>query len=156
MSLNELWEKSYVTIILGKSVNKFSENVFHWSEFEAISHDIFFSWTFDLLLINPSRYLLFGVYFSPHHRNIVSEYKRMKWNQSWNKSKHFQLFLSWNKNKHLHLFFFFFSQFHENIFRSSCSQMFFKIGALKDFAIFWIKKRLWQWCFSVNLNLLIF
>ena len=42
-----------------------------------------------------------------------------------------------------------------NIFRSSRSQMFFKIVALKDFAIFWIKKRLQQRCFSVNLNLLI-
>ena len=38
------------------------------------SHDIFFSWTFDLLLIN-SRYLVFVVYFSPHQRNIVCEYK---------------------------------------------------------------------------------
>ena len=33
-----------------------------------------FSWTFDLLLIN-SRYLVFGVYFSPHQRNTVYEYK---------------------------------------------------------------------------------
>ena len=38
----------------------FSENVFHWSKFKARSHDLFFSWTFDLLLIN-SRYLLFEV-----------------------------------------------------------------------------------------------
>ena len=50
----------------------------------------------------------------------------------------------------------FFSQFHEQIFRSSRLQMFFKIGALKDFEIFWIKKRLQQRCFSVNFNLLIF
>ena len=35
-----------------------------------------------------------------------------------------------------------FSQFHEHIFRSSPTQMFFKIGALKNFAILRIKKRL--------------
>ena len=29
----------------------------------------------NLFLINPNRYLLFGDYFSPHHRNIASEYK---------------------------------------------------------------------------------
>ena len=45
----------------------------------------------------------------------------------------------------------FFCQFHEHIFRSSRSQMFFKIGASKDFAIFWIKRDsnigvfLWIW-----------
>ena len=46
---------------------------------------------------------------------------------------------------------FVFSQFHEHIFRSSHLQMLFKIGALKDFAVFWIKNRLQQRCFSVNL-----
>ena len=35
----------------------------------------FFSRTSDLLLTNFSRYLLFGVYFSPHQRNILREYK---------------------------------------------------------------------------------
>ena len=33
-----------------------------------------------------------------------------------------------------------FSQFHEHIFRSSRTQMFLKIGALKSFAILRIKK----------------
>ena len=76
-----------------------------------------------------------------------------KGNQSGNKNKHFHLFLSWNKNKYFHLFLYkvkipceqlslIFSQFHEYIFRSGRSQMFFKIGALKDFAMFWIKNRL--------------
>ena len=41
--------------------------------------------------------------------------------------------------------------FHEHIFRSSHSQMFFKIAALKDFTIFWIKKGLQQQFFSVNI-----
>ena len=81
-------------------------------------------------------------------------------NQSWNKNKHFHLSLSWSKNKHFHLFLYYkvknclwtifiFFQFH--IFRSSHSQMFIKIGALKDFAIFRIKNRLQQRCFSANL-----
>ena len=39
------------------------------------------------------------VFVSPHHRNIVSEYNS-KENQSWNKKKHFNLFISWNENKH--------------------------------------------------------
>ena len=38
-----------------------------------------------------------------------------------------------------------------NIFRSSRSQMFFKIGALKNFAIFRIKKSLQQWRFLVSI-----
>ena len=47
-----------------------------------------------------------------------------------------------------------FAQFHQHIFRSTrsrCSQMFFKIGALKNFAIFRIKKRLQHRCFLVNI-----
>ena len=52
------------------------ENVFHWSKFKACSHDIFFSWTFDLLLFSSNKYLLFGVYFSLHQWNIVHKYKR--------------------------------------------------------------------------------
>ena len=39
-----------------------------------------------------------------------------------------------------------------NISRSSRSQVFFKIGALKNFAIFWIKKRLQHRCFPVNIG----
>ena len=38
--------------------------------------------------------------------------------------------------------FFNFSKLHEHIFRYSRSQMFFKIGVLKNFVIIWIKKRL--------------
>ena len=37
--------------------------------------------------------------------------------------------------------------FHEHIFRSSILHLFVKIGALKYFAIFWIKKRFQQRCF---------
>ena len=45
-----------------------------------------------------------------------------------------------------------FSQLHEHIFRSSCTQMFFKIGALKNFAILRIKKRFQHSCFPVRSN----
>ena len=44
------------------------------SKFKASSHDIFFSETYDLFP-NSARHLLFGVYFSPHERDIVCEYK---------------------------------------------------------------------------------
>ena len=42
-----------------------------------------------------------------------------------------------------------FSQFHKHIFRSSGLQMFFKIGAVKDFTIFRIKKTLQHRYFPV-------
>ena len=38
-----------------------------------------------------------------------------------------------------------------NISRSSRLQMFFKIGSLKNFAIFWIKKSLKHRCFLLNI-----
>ena len=38
-----------------------------------------------------------------------------------------------------------------NIFRSSCLEMLFKTGALKNLAIFWIKKNLQHRCFPVNI-----
>ena len=38
-------------------------------------HISYFSWRFEILLIMFCRYSLFGVYFSPHQRNIVCEYK---------------------------------------------------------------------------------
>ena len=59
-------------------------------------------------------------------------------NQSWNKSKHFHLFLilmlkkSGFFNVKLILFM---NNFYKHIFRSSHLQMFFKIRALKNFAI---------------------
>ena len=96
------------------------------------------------------------VYFSSHQRNIVCEYKLhgkpiMKY-QSWT------CFWYWcwknlffNVKLKLLMINFNVSQFHEHIFRSSRSQMFFKIGALKNFAIFWIKKRLQQRYFAVNI-----
>ena len=66
-------------------------------------------------------------------------------NQSWNKSKYFHMFLilmlknSGFFNVKLILFM---NHFYKDIFRSSTLQMFFKISALKNFAIFRIKKRL--------------
>ena len=43
-----------------------------------------------------------------------------------------------------------FSQFHEHIFRSSRTRMFFKIGALKKFAVLRIKNRLRHSCFPIT------
>ena len=47
------------------------------SKFRARPHDTFFSWTFDLILINSSKfiYLLFLVCSSLHRRNTVYKYK---------------------------------------------------------------------------------
>ena len=60
-------------------------------------NDVHITYSFLELLIffwfNSSRYWLFGVFFSSHHRNTVSEYNS-KGNQSWNKNKHLNLFLS--------------------------------------------------------------
>ena len=75
--------KSKVTKNLGKFVNK----LFSSAKIKSRSHDIFFSWTLDLLLIKSSKYLVFGVYFSPHQRNIICEYELhgkpiMKWRLS--------------------------------------------------------------------------
>ena len=65
-------------------------------------------------------------FISQHIAKILYLNTNSKENQSWNKSKHFHLFLSWNKNKHFHMFFknslrtiFITSQLHERIFRSS-------------------------------------
>ena len=74
---------------------------------------------------------MFEVYFSPHQRNIC-EYK-----------------LHEVKNPFLNVILkllinFTFSQFHEYIFRSSRTQMFFKIGVLKRFANFAGKYLCWN------------
>ena len=45
------------------------------SKFKACSHDKFYSRTFDLFMISSSRYLVFGVYLSPHQRNILRKSK---------------------------------------------------------------------------------
>ena len=71
----------------------------------------------------------------------------------WNKSKHFHLFLimmlkkSGIFNVKLILYI---NNFNKHIFRSSLLQMFFKICALKNFAILRIKKRLQDKCFRVR------
>ena len=80
-------------------------------------------------------------------------------NQSSNKSKHFHLFLIL-MSKNLGFFIVKLSlnswrillknNFYKHIFRSSHLQMFFKISALKNFAIFRIKNRLQHRCFRVR------
>ena len=141
----------------------------HWliafGKFKAHSHDIFFSWTFDLLLIN-SRYLVIGVYFSPHRRNIVCEYKLHDkpiikylswtcfWHWCWKNLFLLNVKLKLLVNKILKLWNNF-SQFHGHIFRSSRSQIFFKIGALQNFAILRIKVTLEHRYFSARSSQLI-
>ena len=73
-------------------------------------------------------------------------------NQSWNKNKYFHLFSDIDVEKNCSLnvklktpdeyFLVFLSFMSKHIFRRRPSQMFFKIGPLKNFAIFWIKERL--------------
>ena len=76
MSLNELDEKSLPTIVLDKFIKKaiIRLSLVHsfWKMF-LIGRDLkhihttySFLELFDLLLISSSKYLLFGVYFSPH------------------------------------------------------------------------------------------
>ena len=97
-------------------------------------------------------YLLFVVYFSRQQRNIYVN-TNSKGNQSWNKNTDIEIekscFLCRVKIPYQQFLTFF--SFIMNIFRSSHSQMFFKIGALENFAIFWIKKSLQHRCFHVNI-----
>ena len=127
------------------------------------SHDIFFSWTFDLFFINP-RYLVFGVYFSPYQRNIVCEYKLhgkpiMKY-QSWtcfwywcSRNQFFNVKLKLLMNKFL-----FFSVSWTHFQKQPFADV-LKTGVLKIFAnftgkhLYWspflknLKKRLQTRCF---------
>ena len=59
---------------------------------------MFFSWTFDLLLIN-SIYLVFGVYFTPHQIKTVCEYKLHEIQLETIETNH--LNQSWNTNHEL-------------------------------------------------------
>ena len=75
-------------------------------------------------------------------------------NQSWNKGKHFHLFLilMLKKSRFFNVkLILFVNDFYEHIFRSSHLQMFFKISALKNFALLRIKKRLQHRCFRVRI-----
>ena len=92
-------------------------------------------------------------YFSPHQRiyrpwiqtSWETNHEIPKWTCLWHwcwKNLFFDVKLKLMMNK--------FSQFHEHIFRSSRSHMFFKITALKSFAILRIKMRLQHRCFPVR------
>ena len=104
-------------------------------------------------LVSCSRYLVFRAYLSSWQRNIVCE-----WIQTSQETNHeikaniFTYFWYWcwkNRffNVRLNLFM---NNFYKHIFRSSRLQMFFKISALKNFAILRIKKRLQHRCFRVR------
>ena len=71
-------------------------------------------------------------------------------NQSWNKSKHFHLFLilMLKKSRFFNVkLILFVNNFYKHIFRSSRLQMFINISALKNVALLRIKKRLQHRCF---------
>ena len=116
---------------------------------------IFFPWTFDLLLISSSRYLLFGYLSQKYYiwiqppKGTNHEIKASIFTCLFHeiKTNIFTWFKVYKVNNSLWTTFFF--QFH--IFRSNRLQTIFKIGALKDFAIFWIKKKLKQRRFSASL-----
>ena len=71
---------------------QFLENVFHWSKFKARSHEIFFTWTFDLLLINSTKFYCLEFIFH-NIKEILNLNTNSKGNKSWNKNKNFHLFL---------------------------------------------------------------
>ena len=113
-------------------------------------HMTFSSWTFNLLLINSTVFRLY--FFNMPNKYCMWIKTNVMGNQSWNKSKHFHLFLILMLKNHffnvkLNLFM---NYFYKHIFRSSRLRMFFKIGAHKNFAILRIKKRLQRRCFPVR------
>ena len=114
------------------------ENVFHWLNFKARLHVIFFSWTVDLLFMNSSIDSYWLEFISQYIKELLYVITNSKGNQSWKKNKEIYIFTcSWYSSflcgvKIPYQQFLTFLSF-TNIFRSSHSQMFFKIGALKNF-----------------------
>ena len=91
---------------------------------------------------------IFCLEFISHHiKGILWVNPNSKGNQSWNKNTCFWYYdeISWCWN------ILNFSQLHEHNFRSSRSQIFFKIGPPKNFAIFRFKKRRQYRRFPVNM-----
>ena len=56
LSLNEFYSKWFCKQPKLLLTYSFQKNVYHWLKFKAPSRDTHFAWTFDLLLINSSRY----------------------------------------------------------------------------------------------------
>ena len=115
---------------------------------------MFFSWTFDLLFIISSTDIYCLEFMSHHIEEILYVNVNSKGNQSWKRNKEIQIFTCfWWRVKILYQRFIFFLSFMST-FRSSSSQMFFKIkkiGALKNSTTFWIKRSLPHRCFLVNI-----
>ena len=78
MSLNELEQTLQATIICKQAKIKFSlaysfQKIFFIGQFKARSHDIFFSQTFDVLLINSSRHLfVWGLFHFTSKKYFIS------------------------------------------------------------------------------------
>ena len=101
--------------------------------------------------------IFFCLEFISHHtKEILYVNTNFMGNESWNTKMNLFLILML-KNlffnvKLIKLIMNKFSQFHEHIFRSSRSHMFFKIAAIKNFAILRFKKKLQHRCFPVKSN----
>ena len=100
---NNSWEIWKQTIIKLSSVYSFRKIFFIG---QHLNH-VHMTYSFLELLIFVWRYQvdIDCLEFISHHIiEILHLNINSKGNQSWNKTKNFQLFLSWNKNKHFHLF----------------------------------------------------
>ena len=92
---NSRWicKQAIIKLSLAHSFRK----VFFIGFLDARSHDIFFSRTFYLLLVNCSWYLMLGVlkkiFLTTPKKNYMQMQTSWERNQSWNKNKHFNLFL---------------------------------------------------------------
>ena len=143
MSLNKLGEKSHATIILGKFCK------------QAIMK-LSLAYNFRKMFFIGQN--LKHVHMTYSFLELLNMYVNINFmgNQSWNTIHELVSDINVEKT----CFFkckiktcminFNVSQFHGHIYRSSRSQMFFKIGALKNFAILRIKKGLQHTCFSVR------
>ena len=101
--------------------------------------------------MNSSRHLLFGVHFSPHQRNIISIQTSEETNHEIKTDGYtFSLVFDIDvKNPYQQFLIFLMNTFSEAAVRICSSK--YKIGALKNFAIFRIKKTLQPRRFPVNI-----
>ena len=117
------------------------------------SKDVRMAYSFLELLIFflSTLVLIFFLEFIYHYiKEILYVNTNSNKNQAWNKNKEIFIFTCFTWVKIPYQKFLTFLSF-KNIFRSSRLQMFIKIGALKNFATFSIKKCLQHRCFPVNI-----
>ena len=116
---------------------------FHWSKFKARSHDNLFSWTFDLLFITSGTDIYY-VEFISHYIKEILYLKTPKKTNHEIKAKRYTFSLASSDTDVEKSYFLCrvkipYQQFLSflsfiNIFRSSRSQIFFKLGALLQYS----------------------